>query len=240
MLYTTFSLLASIDFIKVCLFNFETTIYKQKEYIPLTSLRIVSFIVATGCLLFANPLVIAQTTSVTAPDSSRVLSKAKNKNILDWGYRRGDKPVSYEDTITEKPKGLCADLIILLKNYLKKQNLVDNKFEIITDWVDYENRFEKTKAIPNLTKETRNYPEFDIECGADTIQSIEGITFSKPFAKTDTKILILKSKESFFKNIFDSNIISTQSVNLGLIENSISKKEFLTIFQIPILVSSQI
>ncbi|BBD64331.1 hypothetical protein NIES4072_20060 [Nostoc commune NIES-4072] len=64
MLYATLSSLARTGFINVCSFNFETNTYKQKEYVHSIKLKVVSFIVVTGGILFANPLVIAQTTPV--------------------------------------------------------------------------------------------------------------------------------------------------------------------------------
>ena len=106
----------------------------------------------------------------------------------------------------------------LLENYLNTNGLVNNGFEIKPYSVRFEDRFENTKI-----QESRP-PKFDIECGANTIrEDVQGLIFSRRFAKSRTKILIPNSKERLFKNVLD--LETNDSVNLGIIENSTSENK---------------
>ncbi|MEM7727028.1 MAG: caspase family protein [Cyanobacteria bacterium P01_A01_bin.45] len=180
----------------------------------------VSFTIATGSFFFASSSVIAQssTSGENTNNSSRVLNKIKNENILNWGYSNGNFPVSHENNSLAEPAGLCAKLMGLLENYLNTNGLVNNGFEIKPYSVRFEDRFENTKI-----QESRP-PKFDIECGANTIrEDVQGLIFSRRFAKSRTKILIPNSKERLFKNVLD--LETNDSVNLGIIENSTSENK---------------
>ncbi|NEP40859.1 MAG: transporter substrate-binding domain-containing protein [Okeania sp. SIO2G4] len=185
-------------------------------------ITVVPFIIATGSIFFANPSVIAQESTSSINNSSRILNKIKNENILNWGYRYESFPVSYRTTTLQEPAGLCAELMILLENYLKDEKLANDRFQIKSESV--QNRFDGTRL-----KDPSTPPKFDIECGANTIrEDEEGIVFSKPFASSNTKILILKSKKKFFNDVLSSQ--NRDSVNLGMIENSTSKNRIQVFF----------
>ncbi|NER06477.1 MAG: transporter substrate-binding domain-containing protein, partial [Okeania sp. SIO3C4] len=194
----------------------------------------VSFIIATGSIFFANPSVIAQesTFQENTNNSSRILNKIENENILNWGYSNGNFPVSSEDNRLQKPTGLCVDLMVLLESYLKDEGLINNGFKIKPESVRYQNRFDGTR-ITDPSKP----PKFDIECGANTTrEDEEGIVFSEHFANSKTKILILKSKKKLFNDVFDGK--KWNNVNIGIINNSTSEAKVRTFFANKISIQS--
>lgn len=223
MLCSIFSYLARIELINFDSFHLQPNTKKPNKYINILNLKtltVVSFTIATGSFFFASSSVIAQssTSGENTNNSSRVLNKIKNENILNWGYSNGNFPVSHENNSLAEPAGLCAKLMGLLENYLNTNGLVNNGFEIKPYSVRFEDRFENTKI-----QESRP-PKFDIECGANTIrEDVQGLIFSRRFAKSRTKILIPNSKERLFKNVLD--LETNDSVNLGIIENSTSENK---------------
>lgn len=226
MFYSIFSYLDRIRLVNLDSFHFQPNTKKSNKYTSSKKLTVVSFIIATGSMFYANPSVIAQSSTFreNTNNSSRILNKIKNENILNWGYSNGNAPVSYEKNSLAEPDGLCAELMGLLENYLNTSGLVIDGFEIKPYSIRFGDRFENTKI-----KDSSTPPKLDIECGANTIRKdVKGIIFSEPFAFSKTKILIPKLKEELFKNVLD--LKTNDSIKIGIIKNSTSENKISNFF----------
>ena len=211
MFYSIFSSLDRIGLINLDSFHVQPNTKKSNKYTFSKKITLVSFIIATGSIFFANPSAIAQqsTFQENTNNSSRILNKIESENVLNWGYSDFHRPVSYKKNALAKSAGLCADLMELLENYLKTNGLVNNEFQI------------KSESVPERFEGIRE-KKIDIECGANTIrEDEEGIVFSQRFAYSKTKILIPKSKEELLKNVL--NLTTNDSINIGFIKNTTSE-----------------
>ncbi len=220
MFYSIFSFIDRIRLINLDSFHWQPNTKKSNKYTFSKKITVVSFIIATGSIFLAIPSVIAQssTSQENTNNSSRILKKIKDEGVLNWGYREGSPPVSDKKNSLTQSAGLCAELIPLLKEYLKNNQLVNQGFEIKQFPVPYPERYEGIKA-----------KELDIECGANTIRiDPEGMKFSDSFAFSKTKILILKSKEKLFDDALKSQ--NNYIVKFGVLENSTSKPKIDTFF----------
>ncbi|NET28141.1 hypothetical protein [Okeania sp. SIO1I7] len=164
MFYSIFSSLARIGLINLDSFHSQPNTKKSNKYTLSKKITVVPFIIATGSIFFANPSVIAQQSTSSTNNSSRILNKINNENILNWGYSNGHFPVSSENTEQQEATGLCAELMASLEKYLNTTGLVNNEFQIKSESV--QNRFDDTRFTDPSTP-----PKLDIECGANTIRT---------------------------------------------------------------------
>ncbi|GAA6614277.1 caspase family protein [Scytonema sp. NUACC26] len=162
-------------------------------------------LLTTGTLLLNFPA-IAQETSVQKYQSSRVLKKARNQKTLVWGLKEDDLFVSGTSG-TGKLKGFCIDLVDLLEKYLKQENFVQEPFKVHPEKIETIERFQFTQQ-----------KKFDGECGTNSIRDdIPGITFSKSFARTPTKVLSYPSKDEKFSN-------HKEKLKIGIVRGSTTEK----------------
>jgi ABC-type amino acid transport substrate-binding protein len=191
-------------------------------------LNILIFMALTGGVLILNSSGAAQTPPVSSSISSRVLGEARVRNKINWGLRTVTPPISFQNNYGQW-QGFCTDLIALLENYLKDNQLVRNDFKIERYAISLENRFKYTRFPYQPNQQLR----LDGECGSDTTrQDQKGIKFSSPYFNTRTLLLMPKSNSNKF--LFLRQRFSPSNVpkpKIGFLNGSITGNRLERFFQ---------
>ncbi len=185
------------------------------------------FTTLTGVTLLLIPSAVAQTSSVSNSESSRIIREAIATKRINWGLRQDSPPISFQDKIGGW-QGFCTNLTDLLDKYLREKQFINNNINIVKYPISIQERFKKTR-----------YPYQDSlhlagECGSDSIRKNEaGITFSHVFFATKTLLLIRKTEEprfSFLKNNSLPSFSSNSRPKIGVINNSITSERLQSFF----------
>lgn len=157
--------------------------------------------------LFFPSLSWAQSNRINQP---KILDNIKANGILKIGLRKDAPPFGYVEG--SEWKGVCTEIVNLLKADLEKQLNRPITLEILESNIDEYTENGRFRSIKNK--------RFDLECGPNTIQRNPdyGITYSVPFFYTGTYLLVNSAKkDSFNTNSFLPN------VSIGVIQDTLTQ-----------------
>jgi ABC-type amino acid transport substrate-binding protein len=157
---------------------------------------------------FSFPQVVAQnpSPSINNTNSDSIIRDFKQgqRAELRFGFRQASYPVSYTDPVTKTTAGFCNEFANELLKELNRQlqkNLTLKKIDV--------------GNFPEGRYDGLRQRLIDIECGANTIDNIQDIEFSKSFFATGVKLI---TQNANFSKISTSR--NLENITVGVYQGS--------------------
>lgn len=150
-------------------------------------------------------IALDQPTAAALPDESQpsVLAEIADSRLLRVGLRRDAPPFGFLSR-ENAWVGYCIDFTEELRSHLETQLDISVGLEVVELSSTLENRFDLVRA-----------GDVHLECGPNTIRSVEGVTFSRPIFTAATRFLIqTENAEGLNPNL------SLEGVALGVLPNT--------------------